>query len=126
MSTSLYGFVKDHEPVSPEEISTGFLSLTSPNGDARALVERLVGGDSRFVWEGEDLRTAPAASLALGEAPYVVFDVETTGSAAGKGGAITEIGALKLVRGEVVDQFSTLVNPGRPIDPFVVRLTGIT
>ena len=126
MSTSLYGFVKDHEPVSPEEISTEFLSLTSPNGDARALVERLVRGDSRFIWEGEGLRTVHTSSLALGEAPYVVFDVETTGSAAGKGGAITEFGALKLVRGEVVDQFSTLVDPGRPIDPFVVRLTGIT
>jgi DNA polymerase III subunit epsilon len=126
VSTSLYGFVKDHEPVSPEEISTEFLSLTSPNGDARALVERLVRGDSRFIWEGEGLRTVHASSLALGEAPYVVFDVETTGSAAGKGGAITEFGALKLVGGEVVDQFSTLVNPGRPIDPFVVRLTGIT
>jgi DNA polymerase III subunit epsilon len=126
VSTSLYGFVKDHEPVSPEEISTEFLSLTSPNGDTRALVERLVRGDSRFIWEGEGLRTVHASSLALGEAPYVVFDVETTGSAAGKGGAITEFGALKLVRGEIVDQFSTLVNPGRPIDPFVVRLTGIT
>ncbi len=126
MSTSLYGFVKDHEPVSPEEISTEFFSLTNPNGAARDLVERLVRGDSRFIWEGEGLRTVHAGSLALGEAPYVVFDVETTGSAAGKGGAITEFGALKLVRGEVVDQFSTLVNPGRPIDPFVVRLTGIT
>jgi len=126
VSPSLYGFVRDREPVSPEEISTEFLSLTSPNGDARALVERLVRGDSRFIWEGEDLRTAHAGSLALEEAPYVVFDVETTGSAAGKGGAITEVGALKLVGGEVIDQFSTLVNPGRPIDPFVVRLTGIT
>jgi DNA polymerase III subunit epsilon len=126
VSPSLYGFVKDHEPVSPEEISTEFLSLASPNGDARALVERLVREDPRFIWEGEDLRTVHAGSLALGEAPYVVFDVETTGSAAGKGGAITEFGALKLVRGEVVDQFSTLVNPRRPIDPFVVRLTGIT
>jgi DNA polymerase-3 subunit epsilon len=126
VSPSLYGFVKDHEPVGPEEISTEFLSLASPNGGARALVERLVEGDSRFIWEGEDLRTVHAGSLALEEASYVVFDVETTGSAAGKGGAITEFGALKLVRGEVVDQFSTLVNPGRPIDPFVVRLTGIT
>jgi DNA polymerase III subunit epsilon len=126
VSPSLYGFVKDHEPVSPEEISTEFLSLTSPNGDARSIVERLVEDDSRFFWEGENLRTAHAGSLALDEAPYVVFDVETTGPAAGKGGAITEFGALKLVRGEVIDQFSTLVNPGRPIDPFVVRLTGIT
>ncbi len=126
MSPSLYGFVKDHEPVGPEEISTEFSSLANPNGDARGLVEKLIEGDPRFFWEGEDLRTAHAGSLALDEAPYVVFDVETTGSAAGKGGAITEFGAMKLVRGEVVDQFSTLVNPGRPIDPFVVRLTGIT
>jgi DNA polymerase-3 subunit epsilon len=126
VSPSLYGFVRDHEPVSPEEISTEFLSLSNPNGDASALVEKLVEGDPRFVWEDEDLRIAHAGSLALQEAPYVVFDVETTGSAAGKGGAITEIGALKLVGGEVIDQFTTLVNPGRPIDPFVVRLTGIT
>jgi DNA polymerase-3 subunit epsilon len=126
VSPSLYGFVRDHEPVSPEEISAGFLSLSNPNGDARALVERLVAGDPRFVWEVEDLRTVHTGSLALEEAPYVVFDVETTGSAAGKGGAITEIGALKLVGGEVIDQFTTLINPGRPIDPFVVRLTGIT
>jgi len=118
--------VRVHEPVSPEVISTEFLSLSNQNGDARALVERLVEGDPRFVWEDEDLRIAHAGSLALQEAPYVVFDVETTGSAAGKGGAITEIGALKLVGGEVIDQFTTLVNPGRPIDPFVVRLTGIT
>jgi DNA polymerase III subunit epsilon len=126
VSPSLYGFVKGHEPVSPEEIATRFLSLASPNGDARRLIEGLVEGDARFLWEGEDLRTAHAGSLPIDEAPYVVFDVETTGSSAGKGGAITEFGALKLVRGEVVDQFSTLVNPGRPIDPFVVRLTGIT
>jgi DNA polymerase-3 subunit epsilon len=126
VSPSLYGFVRVHEPVSPEEISTEFLSLSNPNGDARALVERLVEGDPRFVWEDEDLRIAHSGSLALEEAPYVVFDVETTGSAAGKGGAITEIGALKLVGGEVIDQFTTLVNPGRPIDSFVVRLTGIT
>jgi DNA polymerase III subunit epsilon len=51
VSTSLYGFVKDHEPVSPEEISTEFFSLTNPNGAARDLVERLVRGDSRFIWE---------------------------------------------------------------------------
>ncbi len=126
MSPSLYGFVKSREPVSPEEVASDFLSLESPNGDARAIVEGLVDGDPRFGWEEEVLRTVDPASLALEEAPYVIFDVETTGPAAGKGGAITEFGALKVVRGEVVEEFSTLVNPGRPIDPFVVRLTGIT
>ena len=111
--------------MSPEEITAEFLSLPYPNGDARVHLERLIENDPRFLWEGEGLRTADPALLALEDAPYVVFDIETTGSSATKGG-ITEIGALKLVRGEVVDEFSTLVNPGRPIEPFVVRLTGIT
>ena len=90
------------------------------------LLEKMVEGDPRFAWDEKGLATVDPTSLALDEAPYVVFDVETTGASAGKGGAITEIGAVKLVRGQVVDRFSTLVNPGRRIDPFVVRLTGIT
>ena len=125
MSSSLYGFVKGREPVTPEEVA---LELFSPlhNGDARARVEGLVADDPRFLWdEAGSLRTADATALPLEEAPFVVFDVETTGSSA-KEGAITEIGALKVVRGRVVDEFATLINPGRPIQPFVVRLTGIT
>ncbi|CAN5170554.1 DEDD exonuclease domain-containing protein [soil metagenome] len=124
MSPSLYGFVRDRGPVSPELIATNLLSLHL-NGDAHAHIEKLVGGDPRFAWDGDDLRTVDVASLALKDAPYVVFDLETTGSSAGKGG-ITEIGAVKVVGGLVVDRFSTLVNPERPIEPFVVRLTGIT
>jgi DNA polymerase III subunit epsilon len=89
-------------------------------------VDNLVKGDPRFAWDERTLKTVDVAALALEEAPYVIFDVETTGASAGKGGEITEVGAVKLVRGQVVDEFSTLVNPGRPIDPFVVRLTGIT
>ena len=64
------------------------------NGDARKLVEELVGEDPRFVWDEGLLRTADLASLPLEEAPYVVFDVETTGSSPEKG-AITEIGGVK-------------------------------
>jgi DNA polymerase-3 subunit epsilon len=126
VSPSLYGFVKGREPVSPEEVAAELLDLHL-DGDARAYVEGLVGGDPRFLWdEAGGLRTADPFSLALEEAPYVVFDVETTGSSSAKGGAITELGAVKVLRGAVVDQYSTLVNPGRPIEPFVVRLTGIT
>jgi DNA polymerase-3 subunit epsilon len=126
VSLSLYGFVRGREPVSPEEVAAEFLSLPNPNGGARARVEALIGEDPRFLWEGDALVTADPVSLALDQASYVVFDIETTGSSAKKGGAITELGALKLVRGEVVEEFATLVNPGRKIEPFVARLTGIT
>lgn len=126
MSPSLYGFVKGREPVSPGDLIAELLRIPNSNGDARSLVDRLVVADPRFVWDEQGcLRTVDQATLSPGDAPYVVFDVETTGSSARYGG-ITELGAVKVVRGEVVDEFSTLVNPRRPIEPFVVRLTGIT
>ena len=111
--------------MSPEEVVQEFLSLPHLNGGAHAHVKELVADDPRYVWEEGALRTTDLASLPLDEAPYVIFDVETTGSST-KEGAITEIGALKVVRGRVVNEFATLINPGRRIEPFVVRLTGIT
>jgi DNA polymerase-3 subunit epsilon len=56
---------------------------------------------------------------------YVVVDVETTG---GKGDShrVTEIGAVKVQDGEIVDRFQTLVNPQRTIPANISRLTGIT
>jgi DNA polymerase III subunit epsilon len=125
VSPSLFGFVKEREPVRPEEVAAEFLSLSSPNGDAGRRVAEIVREDPRFSWEGEYLRTMDALELALEEAQYVVFDLETTGTSAKEGG-ITELGAVKVLGGEVVEEFSTLVDPEAPISPFVVRLTGIT
>ncbi len=125
VSPSLFGFVKEREPVSPEVVAAEFLSLANSNGDARPLIERVIGEDPRFLWEGEYLRTVDVSQLPLEEAPFVVFDLETTGTSAKEGG-ITEFGAVKISRGEVVEEFSTLVNPEAPISPFVIRLTGIT
>uniref|UniRef100_UPI0040477314 exonuclease domain-containing protein n=1 Tax=Rheinheimera sp. TaxID=1869214 RepID=UPI0040477314 len=56
---------------------------------------------------------------------YVVLDVETTGGKAGTD-RITEIGAVKLQGGEVLDTFNTLINPERHIPSFISRLTGIS
>lgn len=127
MSPSLYGFVRENGPVSPEEITTGLLAFPGLNGNARAHVQKLVGKDPRFLWDPDGrLCLSDPASLSPEDAPYVVFDLETSGASAAKGAGITEIGAVKIVGGQTVDQFSTLVNPGCPIDSFVVRLTGIT
>lgn len=55
---------------------------------------------------------------------FVCLDFETTGLSGRD--HVTEIGAVKVLEGEIVQRFSTLVNPGRPIPPRVVALTGIT
>lgn len=61
----------------------------------------------------------------LSEVTFVVFDLETTGGSPAEH-QITEIGAVKVRAGEVLGEFSTLVDPGGPIPPFISVLTGIT
>jgi DNA polymerase-3 subunit epsilon len=56
---------------------------------------------------------------------YAIVDLETTGGKPADE-AITEIAIYKFDGNEIVDQFSSLVNPQRAIQPFVVRLTGIS
>jgi DNA polymerase-3 subunit epsilon len=55
---------------------------------------------------------------------YAVLDIETTGGKFNEEG-ITEIAIYKFNGHEVIDQFISLVNPERPIQDFVVKLTGI-
>lgn len=56
---------------------------------------------------------------------YVSLDLETTGLNP-KYEKIIEIGAVKVIDGEVTDTFKTFVNPARKLDENVVELTGIT
>lgn len=61
----------------------------------------------------------------LSEVTFVVVDLETTGGAPGAR-AITEIGAVRVRGGQVLAEFSTLVNPGVVIPAQITVLTGIT
>ncbi|MBE7074456.1 MAG: hypothetical protein E7376_00525 [Clostridiales bacterium] len=56
---------------------------------------------------------------------FVVFDVETTGLKPDRND-ITEIGAVKIVNGEIVETFQSLCKPNYIISEQITKLTGIT
>ena len=55
---------------------------------------------------------------------YTIIDIETTGNGI-KGNKITEISIFKYDGNQIVDEFTSLVNPQCPIPYFITGLTGI-
>lgn len=56
---------------------------------------------------------------------YAIIDVETTGGSPSQDRLI-EVAIFVFDGKKVTDSYSTLLNPRRPIDPYVTKLTGIT
>ena len=56
---------------------------------------------------------------------YAIVDIETTGGKYNEEG-ITEIAIYKHDGEKIIDQFISLINPKRSIQPYVVKLTGIS
>jgi len=55
-----------------------------------------------------------------------VIDFETTGLPAGAGGRATEIAAVLVRDGRIVDHYASLMRSGARVPPFIVQLTGIS
>lgn len=76
----------------------------------------LINDDAKIVYDPNGQKISDS---------FVVFDIETTGLSSEKNN-ITEIGAVKVSDGKIVDTWSTFVNPGEKIPPEITDLTGIT
>ena len=60
------------------------------------------------------------------EKPIVMIDFETTGLSPDMGDRITEVAALRIVGGRVVERYVSLINCNARIPSFITGLTGIT
>ncbi|MFT7131816.1 MAG: DNA polymerase-3 subunit epsilon [Cyclobacteriaceae bacterium] len=56
----------------------------------------------------------------------VILDFETTGLSPDMGDRAIEIGAVRLVNGEVTERFQELMNPGQRVSGFIENYTGIS
>ena len=120
------------EAVEDEDKVTGYkvLKLTGTRQQMAQLISQieLLGMDF------EELEDGMPGELVELTAPdfdsFVAFDIETTGTFGAANGdseaEITEIGAVKVVNGQVVAREDWLCNPGRRIVPRIARLTHIT
>lgn len=116
-----------HGPVPAEDAACALFALRHvPAGLARSLLADVVDGDARLAWCGGSVRLAEplGTAVAVEDATYVVFDLETTGLSASSS-SICEIGAVRVRGLELEERFETLVNPRRPLPAPVAALTGI-
>ena len=60
------------------------------------------------------------------ERPIVMLDFETTGLSPESGDRITEVAALRIADGQIVERYVSLVNCGVRVPSFITQLTGIT
>ncbi len=67
----------------------------------------------------KDLAQHPADSV-------IIIDFETSGLSLDKGDRAIEIGAIKLINGEITDRFQSLISPGFKASSFIEQYTGIT
>ncbi len=84
-------------------------------------IKLIPGVEGYLVDEGVIVERATDRPL---DAPVVVLDFETTGLSSQRD-RIIEVGAVRLVGGQVVEEFSEMVNPGVAIPPRVTEITGI-
>jgi DNA polymerase III epsilon subunit family exonuclease len=99
-------------------IATHYIYTPKQNGKEK--LEQLLRDEGRYV----ELTNLPLSD-SLEQDSFVAIDFETTGFSPAND-AIIDIGAVKVVDGQIVEEFSTLINPRKLIPTNITQLTGIT
>ena len=89
------------------------------------------GTDIKVIYGMECYFADDMAPAAIGstdtsfDGEFIAFDLETTGLSAASD-RITEIGAVRIINGKIVESFDTFVDPKMHIPEKITELTGIT
>ena len=127
----LYAFLESRPAGADAAELTGLLfkgAASDPELNAR-LIHGLIGTDPNFAFDPSttfwSLRRSINLRIPLGEARFVVVDLETTGGRPAPG-SIIEIGAYRVEGGRLTESFQSMVRPQMRIPRFIEGLTSIT
>jgi DNA polymerase III epsilon subunit family exonuclease len=126
--SALQEALRQRGPLSGEEACRLLLRADKVRPEIiRRLMETVLDGDRRFslLEDGSVSLALPPVqpSWNLDGGTFTVVDLETTGGSSAD--RIVEVGAVRVERNRTAQEFSSLVNPGIPIPPFVASMTGI-
>lgn len=113
------------------QMSAPAFAPATHNASAGLLTSAALSGQGELPFAEFAAQAMRAPAMRRGATPldaldFVVVDVETTGGGSLRADRITEIAAVHVRNGVVIEEFETLINPQRSIPPMITALTNIT
>ncbi len=118
--------ITDHNGCQAFPIAYGIINeYNKKQDDISKHFKGLYGTELTLVDDTVDI-VIRGTNQSLTDTSYVVFDTETTGFNAGGKDVMIEIGAVKILNGEIYDRFDELIDPKMPLPKKITELTCIT
>ncbi|MEW6535148.1 MAG: 3'-5' exonuclease [Candidatus Auribacterota bacterium] len=118
---------KNRAGTEPEICGLFFQAMPNHPGVSHTMLQSVLRLDGRFYYDDRNglwFVNEDMLSIRLPEAEYCIIDIETTGFNR-QFDRIIEIGAVKIVDGELYSKMDLLINPERPVPFKITQLTGL-